>query len=121
MLQCNIRRRHSLFRPSPAIRSKLFASLKGFPRLSGVLLNFVIGTSLFLLRNAYCVIRTALLKKTSKTVARRAFVENIRQRHQLLCNISASRFAQRLSTSIRGTFELRCWNCVVGTAFLKIN
>ena len=63
------------FEPFPAIRSKLLASLKGFPLLSGVLKNFVIGTTLlenqrfysyyvigkskilFLLRNSYYVIR----------------------------------------------------------------
>ena len=40
----------------PAIRSKLFASLKGFPLLSGVLLNYVVGTALLELCYSYFVI-----------------------------------------------------------------
>ncbi len=35
-------------------------------------------------------------------------------------SFQASRFAQRLSTAIRGTEELRYWNYVVGTALLEL-
>ena len=94
-----IRRRH--FRPFSGYPFQALCKHKGFSLLSGVLLNFVIGTSLFLLRNSYCVIGTALLiyrRRHSRSIR----PKGIRRRHQLLCNISASRFAQRLSTAIQG-------------------
>ena len=75
------------------------------------------------LRNACSATETALLKKTSKTIARRAFVQRTfakgirRKQFWTFFRLSVPSFvqAQRLSTSIRGTFKLRCLNCVVRT------
>jgi len=84
--------------------------------------NFVVRTTLYLLRNACCVIppdsyrdHNYIVKDIRNRVAvvRSTFAKHSPEGHSLLCNISASRFAQRLYTAIRGIFELSCWNCVM--------